>query len=176
MEAIFSRRSIRKYTDQEITNDEIKAILKAGMAAPSCKSSCEWIFIVMKDRSRFGRFLEVHPFAKALNTGMAVVLVCADLNLEKEPGEGWWIQDCSAAMENMLIQATDLNIGSLWLGVHPKKERITFVRELCDLPEHVEPFAMLVLGIPERDKEPINRYLDDHVFFDKYGTPWKQNF
>lgn len=116
MDTIFQRRSVRKFLEKKISEEDIKRILRAGMAAPSC----EWVFVVMRDRERFQKFLEVHPYATALKTADTVILVCADLNLEKEPGEGWWIQDCSAAMQNMLLEATDLGLGSLWLGVHPK--------------------------------------------------------
>ena len=173
MNAIFKRRSIRKYNNDEISDSDIRQIIKAGMAAPSCKASCEWVFIVIKERDEFIRFLEVHPYAKALDTASAVILVCADLELEKEPGEGWWIQDCSAAMENMLIEAADMEIGSLWLGVHPKKERIKFIKELCGLPENVEPLGMAVLGKALRKKDPIDRYIDEQVFLGKYGERWE---
>lgn len=113
MDTIFQRRSVRKFLEKKISEEDIKRILRAGMAAPSCKASCEWVFVVMRDRERFQKFLEVHPYATALKTADTVILVCADLNLEKEPGEGWWIQDCSAAMQNMLLEATDLGLGSL---------------------------------------------------------------
>ena len=168
MDTIFQRRSVRKFLEKKISEEDIKRILKAGMAAPSCKASCEWVFVVMRDRERFQKFLEVHPYATALKTADTVILVCADLNLEKEPGEGWWIQDCSAAMQNMLLEATDLSIGSLWLGVHPKQERIDFIKELCCLPDHVEPLGMVVLGTAAKEKSPIDRYLEDQVFYEIY--------
>ena len=168
MDTIFQRRSVRKFLEKKLSEEDIKRILKAGMAAPSCKASCEWVFVVMQDRERFQKFLEVHPYATALKTADTVILVCADLNLEKEPGEGWWIQDCSAAMQNMLLEATDLGLGSLWLGVHPKQERIDFIKELCCLPDHVEPLGMVVLGTAAKEKSPIDRYLEDQVFYETY--------
>ncbi len=168
MDTIYRRRSIRKFLEKKISEEDIRQILRAGMAAPSCKASCEWVFIVMRDRERFQRFLEVHPYATALKTADAVILVCADLDLEKEPGEGWWIQDCSAAMQNMLLEATDLNLGSLWLGVHPKQERIDFIKELCCLPRHVEPLGMVALGAAAKEKAPIERFLEAQVFYEEY--------
>ncbi len=168
MNTIYRRRSVRKFLEKKISEEDIRQILKAGMAAPSCKASCEWVFIVMREKERFQKFLEVHPYATALNTADTVILVCADLELEKEPGEGWWIQDCSAAMENMLLEATDLKLGSLWLGVYPKQERIDFIKELCNLPEHVEPLGMVVLGAAAKEKAPIDRYLEDQVFYETY--------
>lgn len=164
MNTIYRRRSVRKFLEKKTSEEDIKRILKAGMAAPSCK----WVFVVMQDRERFQKFLEVHPYATALKTADTVILVCADLNLEKEPGEGWWIQDCSAAIQNMLLEATDLDLGSLWLGVHPKQERIDFIKELCCLPDHVEPLGMVVLGTAVKEKSPIDRYLEDQVFYETY--------
>lgn len=168
MDTIFKRRSVRKFLEKKISEEDIRQILRAGMAAPSCKASCEWVFIVMRNRERFQSFLEVHPYATALQSADTVILVCADLDLEKEPGEGWWIQDCSAAMQNMLLEATNLRLGSLWLGVHPKQERISFVKNLCELPDHIEPLGMIVLGEAEKKKRPIDRFLEDQVFYERY--------
>lgn len=172
MNAILKRRSIRKYTDEQLTDQQIREIVKAGMAAPSCKNSCEWVFVVLRDREDFEKIMENHGYAQALRTASAAVLVCADLERELEPGEGWWIQDCSAAVENMLIQATDMEIGSLWLGIYPRENRIRFMKQLCRLPEHIEPLALVALGIPQREKEPTDRFLNDQVFDGRYGIPW----
>ena len=172
MNEVLRRRSIRKYTDEQVSDEQLREILKAGMAAPSCKASCEWIFIIMRNREDFDAIMENHGYAHALKTASAAVLVCADLDRELEPGEGWWIQDCSAAVENMLIQATDMGIGSLWLGIHPRKNRIEFIKELCSLPEHVEPLALVALGMPQKEKAPADRFLEDQVFDGRFGIPW----
>ena len=92
----------------------------------------------------------------------------------KRQGQGWWIQDCSAAMENMLLEATDLGLGSLWLGVHPKPDRIACLKEICKLPEGVEPLGIVALGEPTKERPAIERYLEDQVFLDTYGTPWEK--
>ena len=81
MNTIYRRRSVRKFLEKKISEEDIRQILKAGMAAPSCKASCEWVFVVMQDIERFQKFLEVHPYATALKTADTVILVCADLNL-----------------------------------------------------------------------------------------------
>ncbi|MDO4487028.1 MAG: nitroreductase family protein [Bacillota bacterium] len=175
MEAIFKRRSIRKYTDDKLSDGQIKDIIRAGMAAPSCKASCEWVFIVLRDQDDFEKIMENHGYAQALKTASAAVLVCADLEKELEPGEGWWIQDCSAAVENMLIEATDMGIGSLWLGIHPRENRIRFMKELCALPENIEPLALVALGMPQREKAPVDRYLDEQVFDGRYGVKWEKS-
>ena len=96
------------------------------------------------------------------------------ISKEQDPGQGWWIQDCSAAMENMLLEATDLGLGSLWLGVHPKSDRIACLKEVCKLPEGIEPLGIVTLGEPTKDRPAIDRYLENQVFLDTYGNPWEK--
>lgn len=174
METIFKRRSVRKYSDTKITDDQLKQIIKAGMAAPSAKNSQEWVFIVIRDKAIFDAFLGVHPNAFALKTADAAVLVCADLSKEKEPGQGWWIQDCSAAVQNMLLEATDMGLGSLWMGVHPKEDRINCIKTACRLPEGIEPLGLVSIGEQTKAYAPIDRYLEDRVYFNTYGTQWRK--
>ena len=174
METIFKRRSVRKYTETPVTDVQVKQIIRAGMAAPSGKNRQEWVFIVLRDPEIYKTFFEVHVNAFAMKTAQAAILVCADLSKEQDPGQGWWIQDCSAAMENMLLEATDLGLGSLWLGVHPKSDRIACLKEVCKLPEGIEPLGIVALGEPTKDRPAIDRYLEDQVFLDTYGNPWEK--
>lgn len=174
METIYKRRSVRKYTETPVTDAQVKQIIRAGMAAPSAKNSQEWVFIVLREPEIYKTFSEVHVNAFAMKTAQAAILVCADLSKEQDPGQGWWIQDCSAAMENMLLEATDLGLGSLWLGVHPKPERIVCLKEVCKLPEGIEPLGIVALGEPTKDRPAIDRYLEAQVFLDTYGNPWEK--
>lgn len=174
METIYKRRSVRKYAETPVTDAQVKQIIRAGMAAPSAKNSQEWVFIVLREPEIYKTFSEVHVNAFAMKTAQAAILVCADLSKEQDPGQGWWIQDCSAAMENMLLEATDLGLGSLWLGVHPKPERIACLKEVCKLPEGIEPLGIVALGEPTKDRPAIDRYLEAQVFLDTYGNPWEK--
>ena len=174
METIYKRRSVRKYTETPVTDAQVKQIIRAGMAAPSAKNSQEWVFIVLREPEIYKTFSEVHVNAFAMKTAQAAILVCADLSKEQDPGQCWWIQDCSAAMENMLLEATDLGLGSLWLGVHPKPERIACLKEVCKLPEGIEPLGIVALGEPTKDRPAIDRYLEAQVFLDTYGNPWEK--
>ena len=174
METIFKRRSVRKYTETPVTDVQIKQIIRAGMAAPSAKNSQEWGFVVLRDPEIYKKFSEVHVNAFAMKTAQAAILVCADLSKEQDPGQGWWIQDCSAAMENMLLEATDLGLGSLWLGVYPKEDRVDCMKEVCKLPENVEPLGIIALGEPTKERPAIDRYLEEQVFLDTYGNSWEK--
>jgi len=170
MDTIFNRRSVRKYSETPITDEQVKQIIKAGMAAPSAKNSQEWVFIVVRDKSIFNAFLEVHPNAFALKTADVAILVCADLSKEKEGGQGWWIQDCSAAVQNMLLEATDMRLGSLWMGVYPKEDRLTCIKAACQLPEGIEPLGLVSIGEQTKEYAPIDRYLEDQFFFNTERT------
>lgn len=174
METIFKRRSVRKYTETPVTDGQVKQIIRAGMAAPSAKNSREWVFIVLRDPEIYKAFSEVHVNAFAMKTAQAAILVCADLSKEQDPGQGWWIQDCSAAMENMLLEATDLGLGSLWLGVHPKPDRIACLKEVCKLPENIEPLGIVSLGEPTKERPANDRYIEDQVFLNTYGNSWEK--
>jgi nitroreductase len=174
METIFKRRSVRKYTETPVSDAQVKQIIRAGMAAPSAKNSHEWVFIVLRDPAIYEAFVQVHVNAFAMKTAQAAIVVCADLLKEQDPGQGWWIQDCSAAMENMLLEATDMGLGSLWLGVHPKEDRIECIREVCHLPENIEPLGIVALGEPTKDRTPNDRYISEQVFLDTYGNLWEK--
>lgn len=173
MDSIFNRRSTRKYINIDLTKEQIEKILKAGMAAPSAGNGQEWEFIVFKNKETKDKLMEVHKFAKALETAPVAILVCGNKEKEAYKGTDWWIQDCSASMENMIIEATFLGLGSLWLGIHPYEERIEKVKEIFELPECVRPLGIVVLGVIENKKKPIDRYLKDSVHYEKYGRLYK---
>ena len=158
MNAIFQRRSIRKYEDKPVPDKAVRQILRAGMAAPSAGNAQEWEFILCRDKEKMAKIMEMHEYAFALKTAPLAVLVCGNAQREVYPGEDWWVQDCAAATQNMLVEAADLGIGSLWLGIHPIEKRIRMMREIFRLPEHIHPFSLVALGYASKEKEPIDRY------------------
>jgi nitroreductase len=149
-EAIYRRRSIRSYTAQNVPMEQITQIIHAGMSAPSAGDEQPWHFVVITDRSILDTIPKVHPYANMLKEAPSAVLICGDLELEKH--EGYWVQDCSAATENMLLAATALGLASVWLGVYPRQSRVEGLRKLLNLPDHVIPFALLPLGYGAEEK------------------------
>lgn len=169
MEAIFKRRSIRKYNkDIDVTKEQIEKVLRAGMAAPSAGDGREWEFVVFRSQEIKDKIMKVHDHSKALETAPVGIVVCADIEKQAYKEYDWWIQDCAAAIENMLIEATFLGLGSLWLGIHSRAERVEGVKEIFGLPESVMPVGIVVLGTPEKERRPIDRYMDDRVHFEKF--------
>lgn len=168
METIFQRRSIRKYRQTPVDSSQLNQLLRAGMAAPSSSNNQEWVFIVIQDPKTFQKILEMDSYAGALKTAPLCIALCADMHRVSEPKELFWVQDLSAAAQNMLLEATSLGLGSLWMGLYPQQR--TTLRQLLNLPEHVEPLILLSFGTAVEEKAPINRYLFHQVHFERYKS------
>jgi len=168
MTAILGRRSIRKYTEECASEEQIKALLKAAMSAPTAKHAREMRYIVVDDRATLDKVALLCP-----NAGMAAkaklgILICADLSAEIVAG--YWPQDCAAAMENLLLAAHGLGLGAVWTGIYPIAERVKIYKEIFELPENVMPQGFAVIGHPVEEKEPNNRYEEEFVFRNTWGS------
>jgi len=156
MDAILTRRSIRKYLPEPVSREMIEDILKAGMSAPSAGDEQPWHFIIIDRRDLLEKISEMHPYAKMLKNAPAALLICADLNTPKF--RDFWVQDCSAASENMLLAAHALGLGAVWIGVYPAEKLVNGIRELFEVPEHVIPFSAIAIGHPAEEKPGRARY------------------
>ncbi len=155
LESMTRRRSIRKYDpNYQLQADELDSILKAAMAAPSANNARPWHFIVVDDRKLLLEISKVHPYGKAASSASAAIVVCGDS--QKSPA--YWVQDCSAATENILTAATSLDLGSLWLGVNPRLERGDALKKIFDIPEPISILSIVLLGKGEEDKEGRTQY------------------
>jgi len=166
MNSIFHRRSIRKYTGEVVSEELIEEILKAGMAAPSAGNEQPWHFIVIRDKSIMEDITKFHPYSQMLKEASHAIVVCGDLSLQKY--EGYWIQDCSAAMQNMLLMADSLGLGAVWLGVYPMEERVDKLKELLNIPQNVIPLGIMSLGYPAETKEPSDRFNPQRIHRDRW--------
>lgn len=151
-EGLITRRSIRRYTGEKIGYEKIEKIVIAGMYAPSARNTRPWHFIVIDDREIMNRIMEFHPYSSMLKDASHAIAVCGDENLHNGPG--YYVLDCSAATENILLAAHALNLGAVWIGIHPKPDRIQNMRSLLKLPSHVQPVALIALGVPEKNVMP----------------------
>jgi len=166
IDAILSRRSIRKYTKKSISKKLIKDLLEAAMSAPSADNEQPWHFIVIMNTQILSQIQTFHNHAGMLKEAALAILVCCDKNLEKHQGMG--IQDCSAATENILITVQAKDLGAVWLGVYPRKERTDGLRKLLKIPEHIIPFSLVSIGYPAEKKPRANRYNESRVHYDKW--------
>lgn len=167
LEAIFKRRSVRKYVKKEIEDDKVEVLLKAAMYAPSAGNEQPWHFVVVKNRELLKKLAEAHPNGKMLNDAALAIVVCVDKKLSKYKVD-MWVQDCSASTQNILLAATALGIGSVWLGVYPVEKRIKDVSETLRIPEDITPFSIVSLGYPENEvfKELPERFKKERIHFD----------
>ncbi|MFA5947402.1 MAG: nitroreductase family protein [Candidatus Gracilibacteria bacterium] len=166
LEAIKKRRSIRKFKNKEIPEDIIKKILMAGMQAPSAGGAKTWHFIVVKDQNLKDQIPEFSPFAEMIKKAPLGILVCSDLNLEKY--KGFWQQDCAAAIQNMLLSATDLGLGAVWTGVYPMEGRPEGYKKLLNIPKNVMPVGFVVIGYPAEEPVKTINFMQDRVHENKW--------
>ena len=162
---IFKRRSIRSFhRDITVSENDIKALLEAGMAAPSARNKKPWHFIVITDRKTLDKLSEAHPHADMLKEATLCIAVCAD----PEISERYWVQDCSAATENILIAAANMGLGAVWLGCHPREERKKAIKPLLGIPENIELLSLIAIGHPAEVKEPRTQYDEGRVHREKW--------
>lgn len=168
LKTIYARRSIRTYENRPITDEQIKILLQAAMAAPSACAKDPWRFIVVKNLDTRQRIAQGLPNGKMLASAAVGLVVCGDTNAAHDQKEGYMVQDCSAAVENILVAAESLKLGACWLGVYPREERMKHIRTLFCLPEPIIPLACIALGYPAEKKESQTRYNETYVHYEKW--------
>jgi nitroreductase len=166
LNAILDRRSIRNYQAKEIPEDIILTLLKAGMYAPSSRNTQSWHFIVIRDRKSLNAIMKVHYYSQMLEKAPLAIMVCGDKNLESN--EGNICVNCSAATQNILLAAHELGIGTVWLGVYPRKERMEPIAKLFDLPEHIIPVSLISAGYPDEKVERPERFLPERIHYERW--------
>ena len=165
-EAILTRRSVRAYTDQPVSDDMIQKLLVAAMSAPSAGNGQPWRFVVITERAVLDALADLLPFGKMLKQAPLAITVCGDA--KGSAREGYWVQDCSAATENLLLAAHALGLGGVWLGVHPREDRVAGVRKILGMPEQVTPLCVLAVGHPAEPSGPVDRYREERVHRDRW--------
>lgn len=168
LQSIFSRRSVRKYHDKVVPDEMITDLLEAGMAAPSAVAKDPWHFVVVKKRETLNRIADILPSAKMLRTATLAFIACGDINKANIQAESYLLQDVSAAVENILIAANILGLGTCWLGIHPRKDRLAAIIQLFDFPDNIIPMCGIAIGWPAEQPEPRTRYQSKRVHFEEW--------
>ena len=164
---IQGRRSTRQFdTSKEIPDEDVRKIVEAGMYAPSAVNSQPWHFIVIRDKAMLAKIHEVYPYTSFVKTSSVTIIVCAEPALEKV--SGYWVQDCSAATENMLLTAHALGYGGTWCGVYPQEERIPPLRKLLGIPENIIPLNVVPIGVPAKVIPKPERFREDRIHMNKW--------
>jgi nitroreductase len=160
---IFGRRSIRAYTSQQVSDEAVQKLLEAAMAAPSAAATNPWRFVVVKNRGMLTKIAEALPFGKMVESAALCIVVCGDLEAAHDKQLSYLLQDCSAAIENLLLCAHILGLGACWLGVHPREQRIKSLQQILKLQENVIPVACIAIGHPDETKGPRTSFNPDYV-------------
>lgn len=170
MNVIWERLSVRDFLNVPVDKKKIDLILSAGMQAPSAGNTRLWEFIVDDRKEKFMRIMNFHSYSKMLESAPLIIIVCADVT--KEKFTGFWPQDCAACTQNMLLQATDIGLGSVWLGIYPDEKRISGIRKLYNLPQKLIPFSVVALGYPKVNKKQVDKYEKGKIHYRTIGSEW----
>ena len=166
MTALLTRRSVRSFTEKDVSEADLEVLLRAAMAAPSAGNAQPWEFVVIRDRALLKKVGEINPYATFADKAPLGILVAANLTLERFPG--YWIEDTSAAMENLLLAAHSLGLGAVWTGIYPVEERVSAFRALVGAPAHVVPMGFAVVGHPKKQPEAAERFLPARIHRERW--------
>ena len=177
LDVIFSRKSVRTYTDQPVSEEQVEILLKAAMAAPTGMNVQPWRFVVVRDQAVKDAL--AGPRGGMIAQAPVVIVICGETTLMRKPwGEpdaepvevenGNWTQDCSAATENLLLAAEALGLGAVWTAAHPYEDRVNPIRETLGLPANVTPLCVVPVGYPGGDDQPKDKWKPENVHYDKW--------
>lgn len=166
---ILKRTSVRSYEDRAVESEKVEKLLRAGMAAPTAVNKQPWHFIVVTDKNQLQKLSEANPNAGMAAKAPLAIVVCGDMDkaLEGDARE-FWVQDCSAATENILLAATGMGLGAVWTGTYPSKERCAAVADVLRLPETLIPLNTIVIGYPDTESTPKDKWKKENISYNVY--------
>lgn len=163
LEIILTRHSVRHFTGEPVSEDDLEKVLRAGMSAPSAVNTQPWAFIVVTERKLLDLLCDSLPYAKMLDKAGAAIIVCGVPNKDKRSPSKFWTMDCSAATENILLAVHSLNLGAVWTAVYPDEEKISAVRKILRIPEEIIPLNVIPIGVPVGDEEPKDKFKKENI-------------
>ena len=166
---IMTRTSIRSFTDRQVSADTIEMLLRAGMAAPTAVNKQPWHFVVINDREIMDKLGGEGRQSQMWQESTLAIAVCGNMGKALEgPAQAFWVQDCSAATENILLAAKALGLGAVWTGCYPMEERVANVSQVLNLPEHIVPLCVIVMGYPNEQPEPKDKWKPENVTYNMF--------
>ena len=165
---IAARRSVRDFTPETVSDEQLKQILKSAMYAPSANNTQPWEFVVVKQRAILDKLSKGCKHWSALSKTQLAVVIAANLINPKPGVTDFFIQDCAACTQNILLAATDLKLGAVWLGCFPKEDRIEYVKDVLEMPDGIIPFSIVPIGYPHKPYPPHDFYDKDRVHWEVY--------
>lgn len=167
---IMTRTSVRKYTDAPVSKENIETLLRAGMAAPTAVNRQPWHFIAITSKEKLAELAGEGPRGGMLRQAALAIVVCGDMEKAMQgKAQEYWIQDCSAATENILLAAHALGLGAVWTGLHPMEDRCATVAQVLKLPKTLIPLCTIVIGHPAEQPQPKDKWKPENVSYNVYG-------
>ena len=166
IDIIMTRVSVREFTGEKISQEQIDTLLRAAMAAPSAINKQPWAFIVITDDALIERLGQALPYSRCSNHPACAIIPCGDLSkaIEGKMAD-FWINDVSAATENLLLAAHAMGLGAVWTGLHPDMERASMVQQMLGLPEHIIPLCVVPVGVPAEQPAVKDKYLPENIHY-----------
>lgn len=171
LDNIATRVSVRSYLDKPVEEAKIEQLLRAGMAAPSAVNKQPWHFVVVTDKQQLAALAKANPYAGMVAKAPLAIVVCGDMS-KALPGSAreFWVQDCSAATENILLAANAMGLGAVWTGTYPSEERVKAVSKVLRLPKKLIPLNTIVIGYPDGTNTPKDKWKPANVSYNFYGS------
>lgn len=167
---IHERKSVRSYTDQQVSDAQLKELTRAAMAAPTAVDKRPWSFVIVNERKLLDSLAEILPYGKMLREATGAIAVCGDMNKAlPDIAQDFWIQDCSAATQNILLAAESMGLGAVWIGGYPIPERVQDLRSMLQLPEHIIPLNIISIGYPKGPQQAKNKWDESIIHFNSWG-------
>ena len=166
---IMTRVSVRDFTGEKISEAQLDTLLHAAMAAPSAINKQPWAFVVVTDEAKIKALGEALPYSRCSNKPAVAIIPCGDLSkaIEGEMG-AFWVNDVSAATENLLLAAHSMGLGAVWTGLHPDMNRAKMVQDMLGLPEHIIPLCVVPVGVPAEQPAIKDKYLPENIHYNKW--------
>lgn len=168
LSVIQNRKSVRRYTDQKISKDDLITMMKAGMAAPSALDDRPWKFISITNPSIILELRKGLEWASGLDSANAAIVVCGDMSKVDDENPEFWITDTSAATQNILLAIEAMGLGGVWCGIFPDKDRMIYTRKVLNLPENIMPLCVIPVGYPSGGEKSKDKFDSNNIHWDKW--------
>lgn len=167
---IMTRTSVRAYQDRPVEDEKVEAMLRAAMAAPTAGNKQPWIFVVIRDKGTLHEISANFRTMKMAENAPLAIVICGDMdNTFPEDGRDYWVEDTSAATENLLLAAHGMGLGAVWCGIYPMRDRVSFLKELLQLPGNIVPLNVIPVGYPAESPTPKDKWKPENVHYEQWG-------
>lgn len=169
LDIIHQRKSVRSYATKEVSKEQLEMLVRAGMAAPSARNLQPWAFVAVTERTVLDEMAKGLPYAKMLLDAPAAIIVCGDLQkAATDVDRNFWVQDCSAATQNILLAVESIGLGAVWTAAFPYQDRMDAVIKALELPEHILPLNVIPIGYPATNESPKNKWNPENLHWEKW--------